>query len=68
MRQTDIDLDEPLLQYGPKNPFTIRDSFEGVQIFGSVGSGKSSGSGQMYAKSYLRAGFGGLALTAKSNE
>lgn len=33
--------------------------------FGSIGSGKTSGSGQALALAYLRAGFGGLVLCAK---
>jgi len=41
---------------------------QGVQIFGTTGSGKSSGSGAFLAKSYLTAGFGGLILTVKIDE
>lgn len=49
-------------------PWTIRDACAGTQIFGGIGSGKTSGSGQTIAKSMLRAGFGGLVLTAKPDE
>ncbi|MFA5258375.1 MAG: hypothetical protein WC360_09510 [Opitutales bacterium] len=38
-------LDQTLLGFSEDDPFTIRDSFEGVQIFGGIGSGKTSGSG-----------------------
>ncbi|MRS63112.1 TraM recognition domain-containing protein, partial [Larkinella terrae] len=48
--------------------FTIRQACEGVQIFGGIGSGKTSGSGAALAKAYLRAGFGGLVLCAKKDE
>ena len=49
-------------------PSTIRHACEGVQIFGGIGSGKTSGSGAALAKSFLRAGFGGLVLCAKKDE
>ncbi|WP_460972411.1 type IV secretory system conjugative DNA transfer family protein [Spirosoma migulaei] len=52
----------------PAEPFTIRQACEGVQIFGGIGSGKTSGSGAALAKAYLRAGFGGLVLCAKKDE
>lgn len=48
--------------------FTIGDSFEGVQIFGATGSGKTSGSGKHIAKSFLKNGYGGLVLCAKPSE
>lgn len=48
--------------------FTIRDSFEGIQIFGGIGSGKTSGSGKLIAQKYLAAGYGGLVHTAKVDE
>lgn len=61
-------LDEPLLFFDQDDPFTSRDAFEGVQIFGGIGSGKTSGSGAYLAKSFLSQGFGGLVLTAKTDE
>jgi hypothetical protein len=36
-------LERTLLGFSEDDPFTIRDSFEGVQIFGGIGSGKTSG-------------------------
>jgi hypothetical protein len=48
--------------------WTIGDACEGVQIFGGTGSGKTSGSGQMLAKTYLYNGFGGLVLTVKAGD
>jgi hypothetical protein len=53
---------------GGADRFTLADACEGVAIFGSTGSGKTSGSGQALARSYLGAGFGGLVLTAKADE
>ena len=48
--------------------FTFRDAFEGVKISGSIGAGKTSGSGKCFARAYLQAGFGGLVLCAKASE
>jgi len=49
-------------------PWTVRHAVEGTQIFGGIGSGKTSGSGRMIAIRFLNAGFGGLVLTVKSEE
>lgn len=68
MRTEDDPLDQVLLGFSSADPFTIRDAFEGVQIFGGIGSGKTSGSGALFARSYLAAGFDGLVLTAKVDE
>jgi len=64
----DDPLDQVILGFSEDDPFTIRDAFEGVQIFGGIGSGKTSGSGALFARSFLAAGFGGLVLTAKVDE
>lgn len=61
-------LDTILYRFNDVEPFTLRQACEGVQIFGGIGSGKTSGSGAALAKSYLRAGFGGLVLCAKKDE
>ncbi len=58
----------PLIRLSPHDTLTVRDVFEGIQIFGGLGSGKTSGSGQTLAKAFLRSGFGGLVLTAKPDE
>lgn len=47
---------------------TLSDCLRGVQVFGSTGSGKSTGSGQALARSFLREGYGGLVLCVKSDE
>ncbi len=65
------DLDHPLIKFSRDNKqdwWTIRDAVRGVQIFGGIGSGKSSGSGRTFAKTFLKNGFGGLVLCAKPDE
>lgn len=52
----------------PENFWCVKDAFEGVQVFGGTGSGKSSGSGQAIARAFLECNFGGLVLTAKTDE
>lgn len=85
----DVGLDAPLLileeeseeakTTHPAVHFTFRKAFTGVQVFGSTGSGKSSGSGRALALAYLSARyrdregaegvpFGGLVLCAKPDE
>jgi len=54
--------------FSDSDPFTIGDSVQGIQIFGAIGSGKTSGSGQFLAESFLRSGYGGLILTVKNDE
>ena len=69
-RQADIDMDFPLIKFSENKLdwWRIRDAFEGVQIFGGIGSGKTSGSGKTIAKSFLKNGFGGLVMCAKKGE
>jgi hypothetical protein len=69
------DNDEALLQLSagtgkklPENYWSLNDAFQGVQVFGATGSGKSSGSGQALARAFLEANLGGLVLTAKTDE
>ena len=61
-------LDQPLLKLAANDYFTLRDACQGVQIFGGIGSGKTSGSGKALASAYLRAGMGGIVLCAKPDE
>lgn len=66
-----FDLDQSLVDLSSRSgthQWRIRNAVEGVQIFGGIGSGKTSGSGRMLALKYLKAGFGGLVLTAKPDE
>jgi hypothetical protein len=48
--------------------WTLADSFQGVCIMGENGSGKTTGSGALLARKYLRTGFGGLVLCFKTDE
>ena len=57
-----------LIKWNNAEPWTIGDSFEGVQVFGDTGSGKSSTSAKVLAASMLRAGYGGLVLTVKPED
>lgn len=68
--QNELDFDFPLVKFSEdkKDWWRIRDAFEGVQIFGGIGSGKTSGSGKTIAKSFLKNGFGGLVMCAKKGE
>lgn len=66
-----FNLDSPLITFSTNigsSDFTIRNAVEGIQIFGGIGSGKTSGSGALIARKYLLAEFGGLVLTAKPSE
>ena len=63
-----VNLDAALLRLTETDHFTLRDACQGVNILGSIGSGKTSGSGQALAGAYLRAGMGGLILCAKPEE
>lgn len=56
-----------LFRFGDDS-WKIADSVEGTQIFGGTGSGKTSGSGRAIAREFIRAGFGGLVLTAKPDD
>ncbi|MEM9897426.1 MAG: TraM recognition domain-containing protein [Bacteroidota bacterium] len=69
------DLETPILRFNlsvhqevNKDVWTLRDAVRGIQIFGGIGSGKSSGSGATIARSYLKAGFGGIVYTSKIDE
>lgn len=63
-----MNLDTDLCSFSPVDSFTVRQACAGVHIFGGNGSGKTSGSGATLARAFLRAGFGGLVLTAKVDE
>lgn len=52
----------------PFEGYPLEDGLEGVQIFGSTGSGKSSGPMWQMKSSFLANGLGGLVLCAKPDE
>ena len=64
--------DEGLINLGysasSADVWKIRDACEGVLILGAIGSGKTSGTGNAIARTYLTSGFGGLVLTVKPDE
>ncbi|MBL9084248.1 MAG: type IV secretory system conjugative DNA transfer family protein [Planctomycetales bacterium] len=62
------DLSTPILRFSDRDPWTIGDSCMGTQIFGGTGSGKSTGSLAAICRAFLRAGYGGLFLTAKPED
>jgi len=62
-----FNLDTEIYHFNGQEAFTIGQACEGVQIFGGIGSGKTSGSGEAIARAFLKAGFGGLVLCAKKD-
>jgi type IV secretory pathway TraG/TraD family ATPase VirD4 len=60
----------PLIKFSPRaeDTWTLRDAVQGVLIMGENGSGKTSGSGKLFAHKYLQNGFGGLVLCFKNEE
>ncbi len=64
----DFDPQRVLIDWKDALGFTIADAQTGVAVFGATGSGKTSGPGQLLARAYLKAGFGGLVLCAKVEE
>ena len=62
-----FNLDDIIYNFNGQEGFTIGNACEGVQIFGGIGSGKTSGSGEALARAFLNAGFGGLVLCAKKD-
>ncbi|WP_263377228.1 type IV secretory system conjugative DNA transfer family protein [Granulicella aggregans] len=62
------DLNTPLLRLSPHDVLTLEAAHRGCHIFGAVGSGKTSGSGQAIAGAYLRAGMGGVVTIAKFSD
>jgi len=62
------DLSTPLLKLTNKDTWTIGDACQGTQVFGSTGSGKSTGTVAALCDAFLRAGFGALFLTAKPDD
>lgn len=57
-----------LVRWNSYYPWTIGNSFEGTQVWGDTGSGKSSASARVLAAAMLRAGYGGLVLTVKPED
>lgn len=62
------DLDRVLFHFSEGSPVTIRDAVQGTACFGAPSSGKTTGSGDTYATSFVGAGMGGLVMVAKPEE
>lgn len=62
------DLSTRILTLSNSDYWRISDACQGTQIFGSTGSGKSTGPLATICRAFLRAGFGGLFLTAKTTD
>lgn len=60
----------PLFYFGKhqRDPFTVEDSYKHIFAVGASGSGKTSGSLALFARTYLQAGYGGLVMCAKREE
>lgn len=67
MSSPNFSLDRVIYAFNGQEEFTIGNACEGTQIFGGIGSGKTSGSGEALARAFLGAGFGGLVLCAKKD-
>lgn len=66
-----FELDLPLVRFltdHEDHHWSLRHACENAQIFGRIGSGKTSGSGWQFAKAFVEAGFGGLVLSAKPTD
>jgi hypothetical protein len=62
-------MDDKLFKFSPvSHAFTLDMAFRGVKIYGTNGSGKTSGFARVIATSYLDHGFGGLVLCAKGDD
>jgi hypothetical protein len=57
-----------IAEWGPGELVTVEDCCCGIQVFGATGSGKTSGSLALLAKSMMRDGWGMLVLTTKPAE
>lgn len=59
---------KPIFRLSPEDCWTIDDAMKGISIMGGTGSGKTSASGKTLALNYLKEGWGGLVLCAKTDE
>ncbi len=62
------DLSTPLLNLTRRDRWTIGDACQGTQVFGSTGSGKSTGTVAALCHAFLRAGFAGIFFTIKPED
>lgn len=62
------ELETPLINLNGVDQWSVRNALEGTLVLGATGSGKTSGAGRTLALAMLRAGWGGLVLSAKQSE
>jgi len=63
------DLDDVLMRWSARDPWTVRHACQNTLIFGKTGSGKSSGSGDAILRSLVRyRNSGGLILASKPED
>jgi hypothetical protein len=69
MMQSDY-MQKVLLKFSenPGDTWTVDDAMKGISIMGGTGSGKTSASGKTLAKKFLKEGWGGIVLCAKTDE
>lgn len=68
---TTIDMNKTLILLNPdheEDVWTVDDAVKGISIMGGTGSGKTTGSGKRIATSFLKEGWGGIVLCAKTEE
>ena len=61
------DLSKRIIRLSRKDYFDISNACEGVAVPGSIGSGKTSTTMEMWAQTYFEQGFGGLCMGPKAN-
>jgi hypothetical protein len=57
-----------MFQWSPWDPFTLRNAFESVAIFGELGAAKTTGSAAWLLLKYLSIGMGGLFCCVKPGD
>lgn len=62
------DMERALLHFTHADSWTWRNAFDGTNVTGSIGAGKTSGSGAAMAKAFLQHGAGGLVVCVKQSE
>ncbi|MFZ4751917.1 MAG: type IV secretory system conjugative DNA transfer family protein [Chitinophagaceae bacterium] len=65
-----MDFSKSLISFSDhlNDQWSVDDAMKGVSIMGGTGSGKTTSSGKNLAMTYLKQGWGGLVLCAKSDE
>jgi len=67
-KRSQWDLSTPILSFSRHDHWTIGDAVQGTQVWGSTGSGRTTGTMAAICEALLRAGFGGIFLTVKPDD